>query len=219
MRGWGVGGGGGVIKAQMSTFCLTWTTAFQKSLASTRWQSSHIWYWMTNSTTNTCCKMAPFITWRDEAESSKFQHVMEVHGKQRQKNETVLCVIRVCLETFCCSWPAGFGDIGLHGYKQKSWPGKARGSSSHWRSRRWDDSLGQNLAPSKLSTHTEHSAFLSSLIFLPLLVSMSLSHTYHFPCFLTSFWMVTFILILLECGSVHRKPASMRRTCEGMGCR
>lgn len=40
------------------------------------------------------------------------------------------------------------------------------------------------------------------------------SHNSHFRCFLTSFWMVTFNLILLECGSVHKKPASMRRTCE-----
>lgn len=34
------------------------------------------------------------------------------------------------------------------------------------------------------------------------------------PRFLTSFWMVSFILILLECGSVHRNPASISRTCE-----
>lgn len=51
--------------ASRLTFCLTWTTAFQKSLASTRWQSSHIWFWTTNSTTNTCCKMAPFNTCKD----------------------------------------------------------------------------------------------------------------------------------------------------------
>lgn len=206
--------GGGVIKAQMSTFCLTWTTAFQKSLASTRWQSSHIWYWTTNSTTNTCCKMAPFITWRE----SRKQQVSSCYRTawQTVKNkQKVLSVHRVCTKTFCWSWAVGFEDSGLHRYKQKRWPGEARCSSSPWRSRRWDDSLGQNLPPSKLLTHTEHFAFLSSLIIFPLLVSMSRSHTYHFPCFLTSFWMVTLILILLECGSVHRKPASIRRTCEG----
>lgn len=52
-----------IILIISGTFCLTCTTEFQKSLASTRWQSSHIWPWMTNSTTNTCCRMAPFITW------------------------------------------------------------------------------------------------------------------------------------------------------------
>lgn len=72
------------IEAQTPTFCLTWTTAFQKSLASTRWQSSHIWYWMTNSTTNTCCRMAPFITWRGKG-SNKLHHLLELCGKQRQK--------------------------------------------------------------------------------------------------------------------------------------
>lgn len=206
-------GGGGVIKVQMSTFCLTWATAFQKSLASTRWQSSHIWYWTTNSTTNTCCKMAPFITWR---ESSKFHHVIALHGKQRKKKQTK----KQCSWSIVPVWKhldvADQGDLKTADrYKQKSWPGEAPGSSSHRRSRRWDDSLGQNSPPSKLLTHTEHSAFLSSLIIFPLLVQMSLSHTYHFPCSLTSFWMVTFNLILLECGSVHRKPASIRRTCEG----
>lgn len=54
-----------IYLASLLTFCLTWTTAFQKSLASTRWQSSHIWFWTTNSTTNTCCKMAPFNTCKD----------------------------------------------------------------------------------------------------------------------------------------------------------
>lgn len=64
-----------LIEPQTPTFCLTWTTAFQKSLASTRWQSSHIWYWMTYSTTNTCCRIAPFITWRHN--DSKKLHLFQ----------------------------------------------------------------------------------------------------------------------------------------------
>ena len=46
----------------MLTFCLICTTALQKSLASTRWQSSHMLLLMVNSTTNTCWSTAPFIT-------------------------------------------------------------------------------------------------------------------------------------------------------------
>ena len=46
------------------TFCLICTTALQKSFASTRWQSSHMFEWTVNSTTNTCCNTAPFKTYK-----------------------------------------------------------------------------------------------------------------------------------------------------------
>ena len=47
------------VHTHTHTFCLTCTTARQKSLASLLRQSSHIWPLTTNSTTTVCCKMAP----------------------------------------------------------------------------------------------------------------------------------------------------------------
>lgn len=70
-----------------------------------------------------------------------------------------------------------------------------------------DDSVSQHMTNMFVS-HRRLCPFHGLYFFSPF-VKMPLPHTSHF---LTSFWMVTFILILLEWGSVHRKPASMRRT-------
>lgn len=70
----------------LRTFCLSWTTALQKSDASLLWHSLHIWWWTTYSTTNTCWRMAELITLR----ARRNTNVTNSHTEPRQSSHLLL---------------------------------------------------------------------------------------------------------------------------------